>query len=204
MKRMAGLAYGLLICAAFAVAGEPAREAATVDVEARFAEFLGKPSKESFLAVQAVVMKHASYAPYSPELDAVADLLEEKKFSEAREQLDAAGVNLLLSPRAHQFRAQIELAAGKANAAEKAAQTAKALLEGIRATGDGTEQAPFKVTRTSDEFDIARSLNKRVSGQGRRSKDNTICEVLQLAGGGELWFDVTVPFGKMTKKTDKK
>ncbi len=71
------------------------------EIKELFAAFLEKPGKETYLAVFKAVTEAESYDGYSMELDRVWDLIKEKKFKEAREKLEKAMPNLLLSPRCH-------------------------------------------------------------------------------------------------------
>ena len=180
---------------------EPKLSAAEIEkqIDAAFPAFLKDPSEANFLKVHKLAISHPAYAPYSSELDDALDLLGEKKFKEAREQLAAAKYNLLLSPRAHIFLAAAARGLDDKEAAQQETTISDKCIQGIRATGDGTEKKPLIVTRVSDEYDVARSMAKRVSGQGLRIKDERYYDVLQCADKSEVWFDITAPFGSMAK-----
>lgn len=180
---------------------EPKLSAAEAEkqLDAAFPKFLKDPSEASFLKVHKLVVAHPDYAPYSSELDDGLDLLKEKKFKELRESLTAAKYNLLLSPRAHQFLALAAEGLDDGDTAKRENDIAEKCIAGIRATGDGTEAKPMIVTRVSDEYDVARSMNKRVSGQGLRIKDGRYFDALQCADKSQVWFDITTPFGLMAK-----
>lgn len=180
---------------------EPKLSAAEVEkqLDAAFPAFLKDPSAANFLKVHRLAIAHPAYAPYSSELDDALDLLGEKKFKEVREQLGAAKYNLLLSPRAHLFLADAASGLNDKALAKREAEIADKCIAGIRATGDGSEKKPMIVTRVSDEYDVARSMKKRVAGQGLRIKDERYYDVLQCADKSQLWFDITAPFGAMAK-----
>ena len=180
---------------------EPKLSAAEVEkrLDAAFPEFLKKPNEANFLKVHKLVAAHPDYSPYSSELDDAIDQLKDKKFKELRESLAAAKYNLLLSPRAHQLLALTAKSLDDGEAAKRETDIADKCIAGIRATGDGSEAKPMIVTRVSDEYDVTRSLGKRVSGQGLRIKDGRYFDALMCADKSELWFDITAPFGAMAK-----
>jgi hypothetical protein len=180
---------------------EPKLSAAEVEkqIDAAFPAFLKDPSGANFLKVHKLVVSHPSYAPYSSELDEIPDLLDESKFKEVKERIGAAKYNLLLSPRAHMFLAAAARGLDDKEAVKQETTISDKCIQGVCATGDGSEKKPMIVTRVSDEYDVARSLKKRVSGQGLRIKDERCYDVLQCADKSELWFDITTPFGAMAK-----
>ena len=69
--------------------------------------------------------------------------------------------------------------------------------EGILATGDGTKEKPYLVTRTSDEYDILQYLDKQFGGQALVSDGDRNFDVMTCSDGTELWFDITDPFKKL-------
>ena len=168
-----------------------------------FQLFLESPTRENFIKAQGQVTSARDYEPYSQDLDEVQDLLENKKFAEAQARLKAGQGNLLLSPRAHQYAAMAAEKLGDPEKAKQEKDVAEKCLKGLLSTGDGSAERPIVVTRISDEYDVARHLGERVVGQGLRSKDGKACNVLQLRGGTEMWFDTTVPFGKLSAKLSK-
>jgi hypothetical protein len=193
------LVFGLILslaplaCAADKPAKKPPEPG---NPEADFAAFLKSPGRETFLRAQKSLAASPAYAPRSPEFDEVEKLLQDKDYAQAKEVLDAAMPNLLLSPRAHSYAADVAKGLGDGPAAKKEADIAAKLLEGLLSTGDGSEKRPIAVTRPSDEYDVAKHLKKRISGSSPRSKDGQSFDVLQCAGGGELWFNTTAPMSK--------
>jgi hypothetical protein len=180
---------------------EPKLSAAEAEkqLDAAFPAFLKTPNEANFLKVHKLVVAHPDYSPYSSELDDAVDLLGEKKFKEVREKLAPAKYNLLLSPRTHQFLALAAKGLGDGDTAKRETEISDKCIAGIRATGDGSEKKPMLVTRVSDEYDVVRSLGKRVSGQGLRIKEGKYFDALQCADKSQLWFDITAPFGSMAK-----
>jgi hypothetical protein len=180
---------------------EPKLSAAEVEkqLDAAFPAFLKDPSKANFLKVHKLVVSHPAYAPYSSDLDEAADLIEQGNLKSADDLLREGRVNLLLSPRAYQLARRLSPGPRDPKSAQLASETAKKCLQGIRSTGDGTEKQPMIVARSSDAYDVAKSMDKRVAGFRRHSKEDKYYEILRCSDNSELWFDVTAPFGTMAK-----
>ncbi len=165
-----------------------------------FAKFIEKPGKETYLAVFKAVTEAESYNGYSMELEDVAGLVKGKKFKEAQGRLEKAMPNLLLSPRAHLWAALAAEGLREEEKAKAEREAAQKCIQGMLATGDGSPEKPYLVTRVSDEYDLLRHLNKERNVQKLRHKDGKAFDVMQCADGSEVWFDITVVFGSMVKR----
>ena len=108
----------------------------------------------------------------------------------------------MLSPRAYRSR-HCRPGLDDEESAKRETEIADKCIAGIRSTGDGTEKRPMIVTRSSDAYDVAKSLNKRVAGKERRIKEDKYYEILQCADKSELWFDVTAPFGRWPRPSSR-
>jgi hypothetical protein len=168
-----------------------------------FDALVKSPTKENYLAVHKAVAEDKSYSPYSMDLNETADLIKEKKFKEAREKLDRAMPNLLLSPRAHSLAAIAAEGLGDAARAKTEGAAAAKCIEGMLATGDGSADKPYLVSRVSDEYDLLRQLKKKHRAQGLRQKAGKSFDVMQCEDGTEVWFDVTVIFNSLAKQFEK-
>lgn len=177
-----------------------AAQALAVEPKELFAKFLEKPGKETFLAVFKAVTEAESYNPYSTDLDDVWPLIKEKKLKEAQAKLDKAMPNLLLSPRAHRFAALAADGLGDAAKAKAELEASDKCLQGVLATGDGSPDKPYLVSRVSDEYDLLRHLKKPRTTQGLRHKEGKAFDVMQWPDGSEVWFDITVVFGSLSRK----
>ena len=174
--------------------------AAAGEAEELFAKFLEKPGRETYLAVFKAVTEAESYDPYSMELNGAWDLIKERKFKEAQEKLEKAMPNLLLSPRAHSMAAMAAEGLDDAAKAKAEREAAAKCLDGMLATGDGSPDKPYLVTRVSDEYDLLRHLKKARTSQGLRHKGGKAFDVMSCADGTEVWFDITVVFGSLSKR----
>jgi uncharacterized protein DUF4919 len=162
-----------------------------------FIQLIEAPTQENYLRIREMVLAHESYQPYSEDLSDIGDLVEKGEFQKAQDELAAAMPNLLLSPRAHIFLSIIAREAGSEDAAKMEGHVACACAEGIMATGDGSEEMPYVVVRTSDEYDLIEYLDAEMTGQRLTHKDDQHFDVLTTKDGRELWFDITVPYAKM-------
>jgi hypothetical protein len=64
-----------------------------------------------------------------------------------------------------------------------------ACLEGIFATGDGSEAAPFQVVHTSDIYDVLLALKQSPVGQQLILSADTRLDVIRCEDGSEWFFD---------------
>lgn len=162
-----------------------------------FVRMIQTPTQENYLRVREMVLDHETYQPYSQDLSDIGDLMEKGEFQKAQDGLAAAMPNLLLSPRAHIFLSIIARETGSEDAAKMEGHVACACAEGIMATGDGSEEKPYLVVRTSDEYDLVEYLDTEMTGQRLTHKNDRHFDVLTTKDGRELWFDITVAYEKM-------
>ena len=162
-----------------------------------FAAFVENPDRESYLAVRGQLVQSPAYRPYSDEMDNANQLLEEGRFPEAVLTLRAAMPNLLLSPSAHQMLAYSYAKMEDEEAAAAETKAAMACLRGIQSTGDGTEQQPWLVVRTSDEYDVMATLQKRMQQQSLVNDNDLHLDRVECTDGSTLWFDVTDAFRQL-------
>jgi len=165
--------------------------------------FLQSPSRDTYLAVRGALISSPDYEPYSRDILDVADRIEEERFIDADELLRASMPNLLLSPRAHLYGAMIAEQAGDEERRRMEGAVAYACVQGILATGDGTKQHPYVVTRTSDEYDVMQFLEKEIEGQSLHEEGGRHYDLLRSKDGSEMWFDVTDPYRRLGDQLDQ-
>lgn len=118
-------------------------------------------------------------------------LLSEGRYAEAVTALEATMPGSLFSPAVHAMLATALRRTGRPDEADRHARLARAALDSILRTGDGTAERPWSVLRISDEYDVVDSLGTRPTSQalvrdGTRTLDRIDCE-----DGRTLHFDVT-------------
>lgn len=152
---------------------------------------------DNYRALHSLVVQHASYAPYGNTLEVLEAALSAGDFDLVAKQLPEAMPNLLLSPRVHKIawalhrHTQDEQAAGM----EMALYTA--CVEGMLATGDGSQARPYLVCHISDEYDLLRHLKREVRQQRKMVDGSRHFDVVACADGGDVWFDVTAAASRL-------
>ena len=165
-------------------------------------EFLTDPTKETFLKCRELVINDPEYDPYSEDLENMQDLLNKGK---SEEVILYKNVNILLSPRAHIYKyfAYKELGDEKGRNIEMT--IAQFIFECLVKTGEGTQDAPYMITRISDERDIVRQhLNKKDVSQNLIRDGDKIMDVLTMDDGTQLYFDIKVPYQRLAFSFSKR
>jgi len=166
-----------------------------------FVAFLQNPTLESFQAIRNLVVNQPNYDGYSQDLRDMEDAFQQKRFADVKNVFAQAQPNLLLSPGAHLLLSLAMREEGNTQASELERFICFRCIEGIQSTGDGTQERPYLVLRTSDEYDILSVLGKQfarqalVNGESGKSFDQMTC-----ADGSELWFEITEMMDAMTRR----
>ena len=163
------------------------------DIQARFRTFLesSPDDYEVFEGLRQSIIRSDLYRPYSHDLNTIERLIEEELYGLARTQIDESMPNLLLSPRAHEMLARVAAAQDDGELVEEASNAALMCLEAIAASGDGSRERPFRVLRTSDEYDLLDYLHAAMEKQQVVHVRQRHYDVLTCEDGRELWFDIT-------------
>ena len=168
--------------------------------ETAFMAFLQNPSRENFLRVRSLVVAHEGYQPYSNDLEEAEKLLETADWRGFLEAGPRFIPNHLLTPRFHLMRSYALSQLGETDDAEIETAMYITCMEGIRSTGDGSEQAPWLVLRTSDEYDVLQHLGLQLVKQSLHSKAERSFDRLECDDGSVFWFDITDPFRKLSQQ----
>src|SRR3954467_10725488 len=130
-----------------------------------FVAFLSNPTPESYRAIRDAVAKHPKYDGYSHDLRDMEKALDEKRFADVKNVFAQAQPNLLLSPSAHLLLSLVLKEEGNAKGSEMERFICFRCMDGIKLTGDGTQEKPYLVLRTSDEYDMLSTLDKQFGSQ---------------------------------------
>jgi hypothetical protein len=166
-----------------------------------FLEFLKNPTGDTFRAIRAEVVKHEKYDGYSHDLDEMRRAFNVKRYDDIRTIFGSVQPNLLLSPEAHFLLSLAARELGDTKGAQIEQYVSFRCIDGILATGDGTEEKAYHVLRASDEYDLLNILKKQVLSQhlihtdNRRSFDKMVC-----TDKSEVWFDITDLFETMAQR----
>ncbi len=168
-----------------------------------FEAFLKSPNRQRYLQLFALVTTADDYDPYSDELTSAVELLEANKNEAARTVLGKAMPNLLLCPRAHLYLSHIARASGDEEQANFETYVAAACVEGILATGNGSQQQPYRVVRTSDEYDVVQYLDKTFEEQALIEEADQQFDRIRCTDGTEFWFDITTPYKRLSQRLNE-
>ena len=89
---------------------------------------------------------------------------------------------------------------GKENEATFEKALAHQLIKSILATGKGTKKRPYAVMRISDEMDVLSALRKQAGPQFLMMGNNRVLDLLQCSDGSDVYFDITLMFGRGMKR----
>jgi hypothetical protein len=167
-----------------------------------FFDFLQNPGRESYLKIRDLVVAHPSYNAYARDLDELAKLYGEERYDEMEAQKDRALPNYLLSPRLHLLAGLAARKRGDERAAEMEFFICSMCLEGILSTGDGSEERPYLVLRTTDEYDVLQHLDKTLDMQELMHKGERSYDVMNCQDGSVLWFDITDAFATLARQME--
>jgi hypothetical protein len=118
-------------------------------------------------------------------------LLREGRPADAVTALEDSMPGSLLSPAAHAMLATALGRTGRSDGAARHARLARAALDSILLTGDGTAERPWSVLRISDEYDVVDSLGARPSSQSLLADGPRRIDRIDCHDGRSFHFDVT-------------
>jgi hypothetical protein len=156
-----------------------------------FSDFLANPSATTFLPLREAVIAAPEYDFYSDTLQELEDLVGAGNHAAATGMLPELMPNWLLSPRVHQLVGQAAAQLGDKDMAQREVYLAKACLQGLMQSGDGSEGRPYRVTHIDDEYEILNHLGKEVAEQGQVSTATGLLDHFVCTDDSELWFDVS-------------
>jgi hypothetical protein len=172
------------------------------DIRESFLSFIQNPSLETYEAVRRGVIESPAYAPYSGDLTKLEQLLEQKRHKEVIEAFCRSLPNLLLSPRAHLLTGIAFRELGQEPESKAEFGIMEFCLQGIRLTGDGTRERPFKVISTHDEYAVMLALEKKFTRQALSETQGKPCDVFTLEDGTELFFDIADCMAKLRERME--
>lgn len=152
---------------------------------------LADPTVETLEPVRDALRAAPGFDPELRVREQAAALLRDGRPDDAVAALEASMPGSLLSPAVHAMLATALRRTGRAGAAARHARLARAALDGILATGEGTAERPWSVLRISDEYDVVDSLGTRPVSQGLLVDGPRRIDRLECQDGRTLHFDVT-------------
>lgn len=156
------------------------------------AAYIENPVLEAFLQVRATVLMQPDFNPDADDLAVIEDLVAAGAWEEVAARIRAAiEPSYILSPGAHMQLGFALQQLGQTRAANVERAIASLLMRGIEITGDGSERAPFLVTRTSDEYDYLFARQLQFASCTEIERDGRQLDCILVREKGPIFFDVT-------------
>ena len=166
-----------------------------------FVGYLQDPTPENFLALRSALLEAPGFDPYSRDLGRAEHFFSANQFAEAEQELrQNMRPSHILSPGTHLKLALVYQRLGRIGEMERERAIAIRCIEGILATGDGSMDRPYRVTRTSDEYDVLVATNLTWASQTLRQAGRRRLDVVRTREGQEICFDVTDIFDLLKRR----
>ena len=150
--------------------------------------FVLSPSEETLAPLQAEIMAAANYDPLVLFESVVSPLMDSGNYQGAVDAVWRMLPGAFLSPTAHAMLAYSYDQLGDEKAAQRETKFARLALDTLTSSGDGTQDAPYRVLRVSDEYDVLRYQQRTSVTQRAVVIDEQGYDVHQCSDGSEVWF----------------
>lgn len=122
--------------------------------------------------------------------------LAREEFQEAHDLIrEHMLLNYFMSPGIHLMLGFVLAKLGNEEESEFERFFGMRLMEGIESTGEGSEERPYLVTRSSDEYDLLSARGLTMERQSLREHGGRWLDCLETNSGEPVWFDVTEVIG---------
>lgn len=150
--------------------------------------YLTGPSAETLRDLQAVITAHPTFAPYAEFREQAVEHLEAGRARVVLDELEASMPGLFLSPSAHSLLARAHRALNDDEGAERELSLAQVALRTILDSGTGSQAAPWKVLRLSDEYDVLELTERRSVTQSAVQVGDSFLDVHTCDDGSTASF----------------
>lgn len=162
--------------------------------------FLREQTLETFMSLRDAMIQSPDYDPYDHyQLEAHA-LLGEEEFEKVTEYLMSKMPGWILNPGIHKLLSFALHKLGDEERARMEFLLARAFLNGILSTGDGSEARPYLVSSVTDEYDVLEHLGKSLRQQSLVENEGRRCDRFDCEDGSQIWFDVSAPLACFERK----
>ena len=152
--------------------------------------FVLNPSEETLAPLQAEVMAAANYDPLVLFESVVSPLMDSGKYQGAVDAVWRMLPGVFLSPTAHAMLAHVYDQWGDEKASRRETKFARLAMDTLTSSGAGTQEAPYRVLRVSDEYDVLRYVQRTSVAQRVVVIDGQGYDVHQCSDGSEVWFEL--------------
>lgn len=150
--------------------------------------FVLNPSEETLAPLQAEIMGAENFNPLVLLEPQVSPLIASGNYQAAVDAVWRMMPGVFLSPTAHGMLAYSYHQMGDEKAAQRERSLARLALDTVTGSGAGTQEAPYRVLRVGDEYDVLRAAQRTSVAQRALNHDGQGYDVHECADGGEVWF----------------
>ncbi|MGE0491004.1 MAG: hypothetical protein AB7S38_17485 [Vulcanimicrobiota bacterium] len=155
--------------------------------------FLREPGLPTYETLRQQVIDLEAFRPEQAAPDQVWELIEAERLDEAEEMARAQFPNHLLNPGLHIALGVVAEKKGDEKASDLEFYFAQKLREALLATGDGSLERPYVVTRASEEYSIMGWLKVTPRAFGMKLHGGRFLDVFETTEGGQVHFDAGIP-----------
>ena len=175
-------------------------------VSANLERFLREQTLETFMSLRDAMIQSPDYDPYDHYQSEAHALLGKGEFEKLTEYLMSKMDGWIVNPGIHKLLSFALHKLGHEERARMELLLARALLNGILSTGDGSEARPYLVSSVTDEYDVLEHLGKSLRQQSLVESEGRRCDRFECTDGSLIWFDVSAPlawFERTIKSADR-
>lgn len=173
-------------------------------MEREFIRFVEQPSAETYLAAREAMLRVEPESLTAADVVELARLLRSEEHQALLDHTESLPATAALSPRVHFYAAEAATALGDLERAELERFLFVVCLQGILATGDGSEDRPYTICHASDENDVLEALEKKAERQTLVQLEEDVCDVVDCDDESEIWFNVTTVTGVPMRRRQAK
>ncbi|MCA9790684.1 MAG: hypothetical protein KC910_02785 [Candidatus Eremiobacteraeota bacterium] len=155
--------------------------------------FLREPGLATYETLRQEVIALEAFRPEHTAPEEVWELIEAERFDEAAAMARAQFPNHLLNPGLHIALGVVAEKKGDEKASDLEFYFAQKLREALLATGDGSLEHPYVVTRASEEYSIMSWLKITPRGYGMKLDKGRFLDVFETTDGGWIHFNAAIP-----------
>jgi hypothetical protein len=156
-----------------------------------FEAFAKSPTPANFLAARAALLSRSQRPLTAEDLSRLLNLLAGGDPAAVSQAIDELPPIAALSPAVHAVAARAAEAAGSDEDCQLERFLLLTCLEAILQSGEGTEDAPYIVTCTTDERHVCEMLGLVPRSQALTNRRATALDVVECDTGVTIWFDVS-------------
>ncbi len=160
-------------------------------IEQKLRSFHSHPTEKKFRWLQRFVMAEGDYDPRATAIMGLDSRVGATDPVKLLKEIERLPWFWQLCPRLHFVQARAYEALGRKRRMSDCVAMMQNCLQGLLATGDGSEDAPYAVTFLTDQRDLLQVIGEDIRYQQLVRLDDRCCDVITSHAGNDVWFDVT-------------